>query len=230
MDTSLDLNKHELPRYAAYLHAAERLSDAEKIAWCEETGIGKKNPLRWWRRQIRHLRETGSVKDKVHVREATVCTPQVLALAHHLIATSDHVYKAKSLMKELQDLGVMSPGQHDAQWFTKQLKVYASGIGQPISTGWVRTFSFQADGDAELRKRFAQEMLDLLRKEPDMLWRIVFEDETTISRHPHPNGKTPRRLAHLLQVLRLHSTKCRIKVLAAEPRGACETLCRSCRS
>jgi hypothetical protein len=77
----------------------------------------------------------------------------------------------------------------------KQLKAYAKSIGSPIGTGWIHTLSFLDKSDYEPRVRYATTMLALLRANPDALHRIVFEDETSISRTPGPDGK-PHDMQH----------------------------------
>jgi hypothetical protein len=159
--------------------------------------VAKGNEKKFWDDLEERLEKLFTVKDRPKTRAAPVFTPEVLAYAHHLIAEGAYEYSAQTLLDELNVLDMLPEGSHDKDWFLHQLKVYAKSVGQPVTSGWSHCFVFQAAGDKELRVNWANDFLELWKRDPHLLEMTVFLDETTICRHPHPRGQTPRRLVQL---------------------------------
>jgi hypothetical protein len=140
------------------------------------------------RRLIAHLMKCGSFAEAPHHRAPDKFTDAVMAKAQEtLLGKADGTFATPDLVAALENKGVLQPPTNHHN-FLSHFKVYLSAQDLTLTVGDTSTIFRITERTAKERLDWAKHMC-ILMKNPGMLQRIVFADETTWEESPHPKGR-----------------------------------------
>jgi len=151
----------------------------------KESGLPKKA----LGRIINMFREKGHVLDSTRSgRPLSYTTAKMEEAYSILVKNEDGFLNGKQLQQKLVHEGVLHPTS-DVAVFLKRLREYISSQGHRLITNSVKTTFFISLTDKAERLKYANDMLEQLKKERS-LESLIFVDEVTYEQSPHPKGKT----------------------------------------
>ena len=168
------------------LFALSNLNPALKRQFIKQHGIRDAN---FPHRVFQHFEVNWTCYSVPRVRGKRVYNDAAMKEAADILTKSGSVWTASELIKVLKERGKLKAGSHSVQLFKKALKQWAKKNHVNICDGLVRGLSYLHANDVPQRVLFAEDWLEELQADPDLLTRIAFVDEVIICRNPHAKSE-----------------------------------------
>lgn len=141
------------------------------------------------KRLIDHLQAYGSLDDGPRKVKPRLYTEEVFEAALEVLGCHRENITQAKLVKELQRIGILSRGHHDAKYFFSLLKAHCKEHGLEARAGVTKGESFLTEDDFGKRLGYITRLRKLM-KEKGYAWSdLVFMDETSVNASNHPKCK-----------------------------------------